>query len=180
MSDTDAPTVPEEQVAPPRPPKRRKRLLLYAIVLVCGFVCGFAAGLLWVRSELLQMAGHPERMPDRMARMLDRRLDLTDEQEKKVRAILMERHKAVMEVRREAYPRIVREFELTREKVLEVLTPDQREKWKAMTDRIERKWLAPFGRGMRGHRRRGFGRGYPPFVHTPEAEPDAPSNSEHP
>jgi len=177
MSDTDAPTVPDEQVAPP--PKRRKRLLLYAIVLACGFVCGFAAGLLWVRAELLQMAGHPERMPDRMARMLDRRLDLTDEQEKKVRAILVERHKAVMAVRREAHPRIAHEFELTREKVLEVLTPDQRDKWKAMTDRIQRKWLAPFGRGMRGHGRRRLGHGYPRFTRPPEAAAEtAPSPRE--
>ena len=59
-----------------RPRKRRwwKKLLLTLLLLSCGYVLGFASALGVVRSRLLEIAQHPERVPERTVRFLDRHL----------------------------------------------------------------------------------------------------------
>ena len=62
------------------------------------------------------------------ARYLESRLELTPEQRKKIAAIRRESWRESESLRRELRPRIEMQMKATQEKVLAVLTPEQREK----------------------------------------------------
>ena len=86
-SDTEHPPLPVKR-------SRGKAIGLYALVLCCGFAAGFSVASHTAKRRIWEMRRHPDRMCGRVTRRLSSRLDLTPEQEAKVRAILDKRHKA--------------------------------------------------------------------------------------
>jgi len=129
----------------PRPRRRRGCLtaVLLLAVFLFGVVCGMGGALLIVVRGVRQNIQHPERRPYRTAERLARRLDLTETQKTRVLAILKEQQREFMALRRRVAPDVVKRLRETDRRIGEVLTPEQRVKWRAMVDRLKRNWLPP-------------------------------------
>lgn len=116
-----------------------------AIVVVVAFASGILVGV--AGSHLLRpRRPHiPARAAHFMVERLDHRLDLTDEQEKKVEAILARRHERMEKIWASAHPRIEAEIKATNDEISSILTPEQRAKFEEIKMRM--------GRGRRGRGR---------------------------
>ncbi len=80
----------------PLPRKRRpwRSILLGLIILFCGILIGAGITVILLQRVVLYAIHHPEEIPNRLTERLRNKLSLTDEQTKKVKAILTERQKA--------------------------------------------------------------------------------------
>jgi Spy/CpxP family protein refolding chaperone len=114
--------------------------LAVLILFVVGFLAGGLAMNLYNSRELRPRSG----ARGGFEQMLDR-LDLTQDQREKVRAIFDDTRKQLSELRRESEPRFRELRKNTDERLQAVLTPDQWEQFQRMTDRGRR----PHGRGRR-------------------------------
>jgi len=105
----------------------------WALVSILAlFLAGVSIGALGMhlyqeRSERGPQAPFPG-PPRAFMRQLESRLELTPEQRRKIAAIRRESWRESESLRRELRPRIQEHMEATREKVLAVLTPEQRER----------------------------------------------------
>lgn len=80
---------------------------------------------------------HPVR--DRLVHRLNRNLDLTDDQQRKVRRTLDESRRHARDIQRAVREKMDVLSNDTKSKIREDLTPEQREKFDEMTSRIEKK-----------------------------------------
>jgi Spy/CpxP family protein refolding chaperone len=103
------------------------------------------------------------------ARYLESRLELTPEQRKKIVAIRRESWRESESLRRELRPRIEKQMESTREKLLAVLTPGQREELEKLL-RDDPRAFHRFFLGE-GERPRGGEPGPPPPGGPPPPDP---------
>lgn len=108
----------------------------------------------------------------RFLHALERELDLTPEQQKQIQKIHQESHRKILELRRELRPRLERQMDETHDRILEVLTPEQQERFKEL-EREHRRRMDRFflGEGRFGGRGRRHG---PPRDKPPDVRPDAP------
>ena len=129
----------------PVPRKRRfwRALLLGMVILLCGMLIGAGVTVIVLQKFVLYAIHHPEEVPNRVAERLRNKLSLSDEQAKKVKAILTERQKAFLVLRRMARPKVERELERLREEVAAVLDENQARKWRKRFDRLRRQWMPP-------------------------------------
>jgi Spy/CpxP family protein refolding chaperone len=106
------------------------------VVVIAAFVAGVLVGI--AASHLLLL--HHLRIPPRAAHMLmerlDRRLDLTDAQEKQIEAIIARRHERMNAIWAEARPRVHAEIEATNVEIARVLTPAQRVEFEKIKMRV--------------------------------------------
>lgn len=129
----------------PLPRKRRpwRSILLGLIILFCGILIGAGVTVILLQRVVFYAIHHPEEIPNRLTERLRNKLSLTDDQTKKVKAILTERQKAFTELRRVTRPKVERELKSLREEVAAVLDKDQARKWSKRFDRLRRQWLPP-------------------------------------
>jgi Spy/CpxP family protein refolding chaperone len=114
-----------------------KTAVIAAIVVVLAFVAGFAAGVVTDHLVMLRRGpGMPPMVAHAMAGRLDRHLDLTDEQRRKIEEILERRHGAMDRLWAEMHPRMRVEIDATNAEIERVLTPEQREKFREMRMRL--------------------------------------------
>ncbi len=127
---------------PVRPPRRRWRTILLAVVLlICGGVIGAGLTLVTVMHRVQYAMHHPEDFPTRAAERLRRSLALSPPQTRAVEAILRRRQAALQEIRRETRPRVEAEIDAIQKEVSAVLTESQVRKWNQwMTDK-RKLWL---------------------------------------
>lgn len=78
---------------------------------------------------------------------LGRQLDLSPEQKESIAEIIDESHREAGALREEILPKVHAQLEQTRQRILEVLTPEQRERFEEF-DRRHRRTLE---RGVLGH-----------------------------
>jgi len=78
---------------------------------------------------------------------LQRQLDLTAEQRRQVEAILEESHREATALHEEMLPRVRAQLEQTRQRILEVLTPEQQERF----EEFQRHHRRVLERGVLGH-----------------------------
>ena len=103
--------------------------------------------------------------PRAFLRNLEKRLELTPEQRRKIAAIRRESWRESESLRRELRPMVQKQMEATREKVLALLTPEQRERLERLL-RDDPRALHRFFLGEGGRRPGG-----PPGPHHPEGPP---------
>lgn len=129
-----------------------KTAIIAAIVIALAFVAGFAAGVVADRVLLIRrpLPGPHPLAVHAMAARLDHHLDLTDEQRRKIEAILERRHQEMNKVWAERRQEMHKEIEETNAEIARVLTPEQREKFEEMKMRLG----PPHGEGRRRHRGR--------------------------
>lgn len=109
-----------------------------ALVVVVAFVSGVLVGI--AASHFMMRRGHRPHMTKRaahfMVERLDRRLDLTDEQEKKIEAIIARRHARMEQLWGSVHPRVRAEIDATNKEIATVLTPEQRARFEKIKMRV--------------------------------------------
>ena len=111
----------------PVPRKRRpwRSLLLGLAILLCGILIGAGITVIVLQKVVLYAIHHPEQVPNRLTERLRGKLGLSDDQAKKIKAILNERQKAFQALRRATRPKMERELERLKEDVAAVLNENQ-------------------------------------------------------
>jgi len=84
---------------------------------------------------------NPDEVTQRIAARIRSKLNLNEDQAARVSAILAERRKAILSIRREAQPKVEKELDRLQEEVAAVLTPDQTASWNKRLDELRRTWL---------------------------------------
>jgi Spy/CpxP family protein refolding chaperone len=148
----------------------------WAIVSVLAlFVAGVSIGALGMHLCQERMSwrfhGRFGQPPQAFLRYLEKRLDLTEEQEKKIAEIRAESRRDSESLRRELRPRIEKQMEATHEKIFAVLTPEQRQEMEKLM-RDEPWAFHHFFLGEGDHRPGGHSGFLPGGPHSPP--PDAP------
>ena len=125
------------------PPKRRwlRSLFLGLVILICGMLIVSGVTLVGVQRILLHAVHHPEEAPARITARAQKKLGLSADQAAKVKAILVERQKALQALRRQWQPKVREELKRTRDEVAAVLTPEQATAWRNRAEELERRWL---------------------------------------
>lgn len=135
----------QESLAPPPLTRasnlRWSRLFVLAFIFGCGGVVGAVMGGAWVRTQMLDMLQAPADLSDRIMSRIGPQLSLTDEQQVRVKEIVRRRHAHMESLRAEAYPKQMAEFAAMRAEVDALLSPDQRPRWSALCESIERRFL---------------------------------------
>lgn len=144
MSNDDVITRGAAERLPPMPRRRRWRTLLVSLLLVvAGAAIGAALTVLVIVRQVQHRVRHPEEFPPRAAARLQRYLELSDDQTRRVEAILGERQADLQEIRREVQPRVEAEIERIRREIEAVLDPRQAERWNTWLDQKRQTWLPP-------------------------------------
>ena len=120
--------------------KRWKSILGVLLIFLLGALAG-AAVVHRVDRHRVEgvLLGRGGATADLIVRRLSRSLDLDRAQQDKVRAIVAETHREIVEIRKPIQARIEAVTERSRARVREILRPDQQEKFDRIQDR-HRKW----------------------------------------
>ncbi len=119
------------------PKKRRWRsLFLGILILLFGIAIGAGGTVVIMKRLILHAIHHPEEAPQRMTDRVRSRLDLSEDQVVKVKAILTERQKEIQALRRQIQPQVENELQKAKEDVAAILRPDQAAKWRERFDRL--------------------------------------------
>ncbi len=86
---------------------------------------------------------HPGSVSFHIASQLKDMLGLTDEQADQIHEIILRRHNALIDIRREIQPRLESELTILENEIAEVLDEAQRVKWHAHAAAIRSQWLPP-------------------------------------
>jgi len=130
MNDETRPQRPPQE-APVLPRQRQKTwlpMLLGAAILLCGIAIGAGATMLWVRARV-QRSGDEDIRVEQLAKHIQRRCGLSDEQTLRVADVFRMRLHALQEIGEEILPRVQAEHELLCDELRAILTPEQFEKW---------------------------------------------------
>lgn len=163
MSEHEAATSTEQQPPPPAGRGRVawRRLLLGAIILLCGVAIGAGGATIIAPKRLFRGLVQGGQAPGALTKGMTGALKLSPEQAKQVESIIAQRARAMEEIRNESRPRVHEQLELMKQEVAAVLTDEQAQAWRERCERLER--LQPRsgrrrgregGRGERGRGRR--------------------------
>ena len=146
-----APTAAVPPPPPPSPPRRSRRwltVLLCALIFLAGGVAGAGAMAVHTLRRVKEAVHHPEVIPGRIVARLRRPLDLDQQQELQIQAILARRQASLLEARAEALRRAGPDFVGIEDDIANVLRPDQLVEWHKLYKRFLREWLPePLARG---------------------------------
>lgn len=133
---------PADQLAKPR---RRwlRTVLLATAIFVCGALVGGGMTFKIIASGYKRVFQEPTVLAEEITHRMKRRLDLTDEQVRQVRRIILEQQMAFKSLRKEFRPRLDDQIEKTSRELAAVLTPEQARKWEKRFAHIQRFWLPP-------------------------------------
>ncbi|WP_052359972.1 hypothetical protein [Solidesulfovibrio alcoholivorans] len=118
--------------------------LLFASGAVTGY---FGSRLLAERSRFALFHGDPQHFSEMVVRRMSDDLDLTAEQQEKLRPIVLNTGDELAKIRREQEPKVRETIDKSIEATKAILTPGQREKFTAFMERLEkrRKAMERFG-----------------------------------
>lgn len=130
------------------PRKRRpwlRGLAMGALILVCGMLIGGGLTLFAIGAHVHRATHHPEEIPPRAAKRVGRKLDLDKEQVRQLEEIFARRQAAIFNIRDRVAPELHLEFKRTRKEVAEILTPEQRQEWDELFDKLRKHWDPKLG-----------------------------------
>jgi len=142
-----APGAGSPPAAPALPPRRRFRLrhLLRGLaILAIGMVIGSAATAHFGHRMMMKIMGDPAKMGERLHHRLDRELDLTPEQSKKIGAIISDHSTNFANIIRVTQPRLMQEFDQMSAEIRRELSPEQAEDWDKIHERMKNHFPPPF------------------------------------
>jgi hypothetical protein len=113
------------------------------LIFVLGGVCGGGLSILYVRHRVLYAIHHPQEVPARLSRDMQRWLGLSAEETEKVRQIIARRQLALQALRRDVQPKVEGELEELRKEIASALKPEQAAKWNAWYEHVRRTWVPP-------------------------------------
>jgi len=135
---------PPPPVTAPQPPRSGRpwlTVLLCVLIFVAGGVTGAGAMALHTARRVLEAVRHPEVIPDRIVSRLRRPLDLDEQQELQIKAILARHQATILEARAEAMRQVRPEFEGIEADIAAILRPEQVERWHDLYKRFLREWM---------------------------------------
>jgi hypothetical protein len=119
--------------------KNWKSILLLALVFFAGLAVGVVGTRIAVRRVVQQAIAHPERMQTFMERNLTRRLQLDNDQQVKLHAILTDTRGQLTDLRKQFQPQAAQVLHGADEKISALLTPEQQARYDKFK---ERNWPA--------------------------------------
>lgn len=130
-------------------PLQRWRRALPAWVQVCVLLLVFASGIgvgavgasQFMLSRMQHYRENPEVFPDELSAKLQSRMNMSDDQTSKVRAIVTLRHGNITSLRDASAPGILQEFSLMEQEIADLLDPNQREQWHETADWVRKTFL---------------------------------------
>ena len=142
-----------DPVLPPARSSSTKTILIASSIVIVAFIAGFIAGVF--ADHVIRWPGGRRHIGQAVEHImlgrLDRHLDLTDDQEKKVGEILRRRHERMVGIWDSVRPQVRTEVDATNAEIETVLTPEQREKFQKLKIRLG----PPPGAPPPPHERRG-------------------------
>ncbi len=138
-SDAPLPAPPE------RKPGRRtwRHLGMVLLIFLGGAACGAAAATFVLKRALHHAMQNPSAMSTHITGRLAAMLDLTDEQAKQVREIILRHHDGLIDIRRDIQPRLEAELGVLEEEIAALLSEEQRARWHAHAAAMRAHWLPP-------------------------------------
>jgi hypothetical protein len=130
---------PADETIAPRKPRRWRAVALGVVILLCGTLLGSAGTIIYVK-HMLGVVHTPGAAANRITDHMRRKLDLSDDQATKVRAVLTERETALRAIVQEMQPRLEEQLQRAKEEVAAVLDPEQARSWRKRFDRVEARW----------------------------------------
>lgn len=122
---------------------RARHVALVGLVFLGGCACGAALATLAIKHAVHHAMQSPQTMAGHIAERLSGFLDLSDEQEKQVEQILVRRHEALTDIRREIQPKLEAELNILEQEIAAVLDDRQRVKWHEHAAAVRSQWLPP-------------------------------------
>lgn len=131
---------PRHPLSANRTPRWRS-LLLGAVIFISGIIigAGVSIGIAWRANQIAYQK--PERVVQRIYSRANQFLDLTSEQEPRIKAIMQNRLHRILEIRSEILPVMQEELHAMRDEVAAELTGEQKERWIQRFEVMERLWL---------------------------------------
>jgi len=126
--------------------RRTSTTVLAAVALLVTFAAGLLVGIAGDRYLLWKRPVPPPRGAAFLMQRLDRRLDLTPQQEVQITQILDKHQQRMRAVWTNVHPQLRREVEETNAEIERILTPEQREKFAKIKMRLTPR---PDRRGIR-------------------------------
>ncbi len=185
-----------EIIAPPKI-RRWPRIVLWLALFVAGMLCGAGLTVLHVMHVIRQGMAHPHDRTEHIMDRMTQQLDLTADQQKRIRDILTAQGRDLAAIHKDTMSKVKERLQRAEREIGEVLTPAQLEKWRALMNDMRQRWQPPGPGGMqppaeggrpettrgRGNHRASFrgdagnpGRqmeGVPPATGEPAADPRA-------
>jgi len=118
-----------------------KPVLLSLVIFASGAIVGTCATLILIRQQVHYRIHHPDEMPHKIASCLQRKLDLSDEQTNRVKAVLTERQQAIQQIRREFQPKLESQLDTLEKQVAELLDDSQSTTWRQKFQAMRAEWL---------------------------------------
>ncbi len=122
----------------------RARIGVIAIFVV-GFLCGGVALALVQARTVSHALSHRDEWPQRVAKHLTWRLDLTPQQQREVRAILLDARRESATTLKRVQPDMMAGFDRTQDRIRAVLDAKQLKKFEKISARRRAKFLERFG-----------------------------------
>jgi hypothetical protein len=143
---------PEKSNSPLVKPRRRRlwTILIALGIFFCGILAGGGLAFKIISEGYKRSFQDPEVLAEKIIRRMERRLDLSSEQVKKAREVILEQQRALQALRKEFRPRLDSQIEKTRRELAGILTAEQARKWEKSFSRIQRFWLPPLPGEPRG------------------------------
>lgn len=110
-------------------------------MLLCGALMGSGLTLRVLWGGLLTQVRHPEKMTERIVNRIDRRLDLNEEQARRVTRIVDQHMKALRDIRTGAMPRVQEQIAAMQREIRALLDPDQARQWDEDVEKFKRRWF---------------------------------------
>jgi hypothetical protein len=133
--------IPTETIAPV--PTRGSTLRMVAaglVILVSGIAIGAGVGLQAVRLRVIDTVSDPDSVPARLSFIMQRLLELSNEQREQLEHIFEAKRPEIDAVRARIRPEMDKLFDELKHEVAAILTPDQAAQWNTKFDEIREKW----------------------------------------
>ncbi len=136
---------PAKSTLPPAPGKRLwlKPTLTGVVILLCGILIGSGLTSLVLWERMSRDMRHPRFTPERISEMIIDRYDLDDEQRVRIRAILDSNREQFLLIRDRFKPAVDSLIVDAREKVAEVLGPENADRWRRDFEEFRRQFPGP-------------------------------------
>jgi len=161
-------------------------VLLGVVILICGNIIGAGAAVLWLKQYMPPPPPPPGVAAPEIARDMQTRYNLGEEQARKVEEIMRKSIDAMEAIHREAREKAEAERQVLRTEMRAVLTPEQYAQWAAHFDQVGARRAPPqggpggpgAGQGPGGPGRPGGGRqgpgANPPYPQPGKGPPGGP------
>jgi len=124
-----------------RPRRTWLTVLLCTLIFLGGGVVGAGITIMQVGRQAKDAIQHPDLLPERVAHRLKGRLDLTDDQTRRVEQIVRRRYARILKARDDLLQNVGPEIDAIEREIIPLLAPEQTRRFKERFDTFRDDWL---------------------------------------